>query len=77
MPREGIWNRYEQDRGIVSCGDCSKPMGHRIDIDPGTVALLCDPCYDARHESPPVTEEPKGVRKGGERGRGKEEGQGR
>ena len=73
MPREGIWNRFEQDRGIVSCGDCGKPVGYRIDTDPGTVVLLCDSCYDARHEAPPMVE-PKGAKKGGERGRGKEEG---
>lgn len=70
MPREGIWNRYERDRGVVSCGDCGKPVGHRIDTDPGTVVLLCDLCYDVRNEELPLVAEPKGARKGGERGHG-------
>lgn len=34
-------NRFEADRGAVSCGDCNRPLGWRIDTEPGTVTIIC------------------------------------
>jgi hypothetical protein len=44
------FNQFEQYRGPVLCGDCGIALGHRIDIDPGTVTLLCTSCYRQRLE---------------------------
>ncbi len=42
------FNKFERDRGEVRCGDCSSLLGYRIDIEPGTVTLLCVSCYMGR-----------------------------
>ena len=50
------FNRFERDRGEVACGDCAVPLGYRIDTEPGTVTLLCKPCYLKRiaEDAPPA-----------------------
>ena len=48
------FNQFEKDRGPIFCGDCGVSMGFRIDIDPGTVTLLCKSCYSMRTQEDPI-----------------------
>ena len=42
------WNRFEEDRGPVACGACARPLGHRIDREPGVAVIICGACYAKR-----------------------------